>query len=188
VSSDRDADHPTTGNSMLRERFESAVTLDQFTDQAKANQELWRAIRKRAQAPLDLVARLRSLPARRYLLVLTEDWCGDAVNTLPPIARLAEAVPQLELRILLRDENLDLMDTHLAGTARAIPVVIVLDESHRELGWWGSRPQPLQRWFKSEEAQQLSKEDRYRGMRRWYARDHGRTALEEITLLLERTA
>ena len=132
---------------MLRERFDSAVTLDQFTDQAKANQELWRAIRKRAQAPVDLVERLRSLPARRYLLVLTEDWCGDAVNTLPPVARLAEAVPQLELRILPRDENLDLMDTHLTGTARAIPV-----------------------------------------MRRWYARDHGRTALEEITQLLERTA
>jgi hypothetical protein len=184
----RNADHPTTGNSMLRERFDSAVTLDQFTDQAKANQELWRAIRKRAQAPVDLVERLRSLPARRYLLVLTEDWCGDAVNTLPPVARLAEAVPQLELRVLPRDENLDLMDTHLTGTARAIPVVIVLDENHRELGWWGSRPQPLLRWFKSDEAQQLSKEDRYRGMRRWYARDHGRTALEEITQLLERTA
>ena len=41
VSSDpeaRNAHHPTTGNSMLRERFDSAVTLDQFTDQAKANQ------------------------------------------------------------------------------------------------------------------------------------------------------
>ena len=61
VSSDpeaRNADHPTTGNSMLRERFDSAVTLDQFTEQAKANQELWRAIRKRAQAPVDLVERL----------------------------------------------------------------------------------------------------------------------------------
>lgn len=132
--------------------------------------------------------RLQSLPADRHLLVLAEDWCGDAFSTVPFIARLAEAVPQLDLRILERDQNLDLMDAHLSGTARAIPVVIVLDEQYRELGWWGSRPEPLQRWVKSEEAQQLSKEDRYRQIRLWYARDQGRTTLEEIAELLERTS
>lgn len=173
---------------MLRDRFASAMTLDELIEGAKANQELWRAIRRRAQAPADLVERLRSLPARRHLLALTEDWCGDALNTLPPLARLVEAVPQLDLRILERDQHLDLMDTHLSGSARAIPVVMVLDEQYRELGWWGSRPAALQKWVKSEEAQRLSKDDRYLEMRRWYARDHGRTALEEIAALLERTA
>jgi hypothetical protein len=164
------------------------MTLDEFIGKAEANQELWLGMRRRARAPADLAERLRSLPARRHLLVLTEDWCGDAVNTVPYLACLAEAVPQLDLRVLERDENLDLMDAHLTGTARAIPVAIVLDEEYRELGWWGSRPEPLQHWVKSEEAQQLGKEDRYREVRRWYARDQGRTTLEEITQLLERTA
>jgi hypothetical protein len=164
------------------------MTLDEFIEKAEANQELWRSMRRRAQAPADLVERIRSLTARRHLLVLSEDWCGDAVNTVPYLARLAEAVPQLDLRVLERDQNLDLMDAHLTGTARAIPVAMVLDEEYRELGWWGSRPEPLQRWVKSEEAQQLSKDDRYQEMRRWYARDQGRTTLEEIARLLERTA
>lgn len=172
---------------MLRDRFTLAMAVDEFIEKAKANQELWRSMRRRAQAPADLVERIRSLTARRHLLVLSEDWCGDAVNTVPYLARLAEAIPQLDLRVLERDQNLDLMDAHLTGTARAIPVVMVLDEEYRELGWWGSRPEPLQRWVKSEEAQQLSKEDRYREMRRWYARDQGRTTLEEIAQLLERT-
>lgn len=96
---------------MLQDRFASAMTLDEFIERAEANRDLWLAIRRRAQAPADLVERLRSLPPRRHLLVLAEDWCGDAVNTLPPLARLVEAVPQLDLRVLERDQNLDLMDT-----------------------------------------------------------------------------
>jgi hypothetical protein len=92
------------------------------------------------------------------------------------------------MRILERDQNLDLMDRHLTGTARAIPVVMILDEQYRELAWWGSRPAALQNWVKSEEAQRLSNDERYLEMRRWYARDNGRSALEEMTALLERTA
>lgn len=65
---------------------------------------------------------------------------------------------------------------------------MILDDEYRELGWWGCRPEALQHWVMSEEAKQLSKEDRYREMRRWYARDRGRTTLEEIAQLLERTA
>ena len=172
----------------LQDRFASAITFDAMIGQAKTNQDLWRAVRRRSEAPADLVERLRSLPARRHLLVLSEDWCGDALNTLPPLSRLVEAVPHLDMRILERDQNLDLMDTHLTGTSRAIPVVMTLDEQYRELGWWGSRPAALQQWVTSEAAQALSKEDRYLEMRRWYGRDHGRTALAEITALLERTA
>ncbi len=172
----------------LADRYASAPTLDEFIEGAKDNQDLWRALRRMAQAPADLVERARALSVRRHLLVLVEDWCGDAVNSLPFVARLAEAVPGFDLRVLERDQNLDLMDAHLTGTSRAIPVVIVLDEGYRELGWWGSRPEPLQRWVMSDEARQLSKEDRYRETRRWYARDRGRTTLEEIVQLLERTA
>ena len=173
---------------MLKERWDSAPTLDEFIERAEVNQDLWRSLRKRGRVPADVTERLQGLPESRYLLVLLEDWCGDAVNTIPVLAQLADETPPLELRVLRRDENLDLMDAHLSGTARAIPVVIVLDEQFEELAWWGTRPAELQRWVSSPEAQRLTKEDRYREVRRWYARDHGRTTLAEITDLLERTA
>ncbi len=171
----------------LRDKFDRGMTLAEFIESAQANKDLWIAGSRRAEAPPELVERLQSLPSR-YLLVLAEDWCGDALGTLAPLARLVAEVPQLEMRILARDKNLDVMDAHLTRGARAIPVVIVLNEEFQELGWWGSRPVPLQRWVSSPEARQLSKEDRYRETRRWYASDRGRTALEEIAKLLERTA
>lgn len=133
---------------MLRDKFDSAITIEESIERARKNQDLWRAVWKRSTAPADLVERLRSLPSQRHLLALTEDWCSDALNTLPPLARLVADVPQLDLRLLERDQHLDVMDAHLTGQARAIPVVIILDEEYRELGWWGSRPAPLQEWLK----------------------------------------
>lgn len=171
----------------LADRFAGASTLDEAIESAPENRDFWRALRKRAQAPAEFAERLRSLP-RRHLLVLSEDWCGDAVHSLPFVQALAEQLPQIDMRILERDRNPDLMDAHLTGTSRSIPVVMVLDEDFREVGWWGPRPEPLQRWMLSDEARRLNPDDRYRKVRRWYARDQGRTTLEEVTELLKRTA
>jgi hypothetical protein len=171
----------------LRERYESARSLREFVESAEVNAELWRSLTRRAAAPAELVARARALPPRR-LLVLLEDWCGDAVNTIPALAALVDAVPQLELRVLARDANPDLMDAHLTGKSRSIPVVMVLDEDYVERGWWGPRPTELQRWAVSPEGRAMDAGDRYREVRRWYARDRGRTTLLELIELLEGSA
>lgn len=172
---------------MLKDKWEAAMPLDVFIEQAEKDRELWQAIRRKAQVPASLLERLADVPPRRFL-VLLEDWCGDASNTVPVIAKLAEAHPNFALRVLRRDEHLDLMDQYLTGTSRAIPVVIVLDEGYSELGWWGSRPAPLQKWVKSEASQAMEPADRYREVRRWYARDRGLTTLDEIAALLEETS
>lgn len=173
---------------MLKERWASAMTLDEFIDRAEVNQEMWRSMRNRARVPTEVVEQLRAIPGPWYLLVLLEDWCGDAVNTIPVLARLAEEVPGLELRVLRRDENPDLMEAHLSGAARAIPVVMVLDERFEKQGWWGSRPRALQAWVDAAEAKVMEKTERYREIRRWYARDRGQTMLDEIVTLLTRAA
>jgi hypothetical protein len=114
---------------------------------------------------------------------LSEDWCSDAVSTLPVIARLAEQAA-VDFRVLARDANPDIMDAHLTSGTRSIPVVMVLDDGFRERGWWGPRPTELQRWMLNE-AQLLSREDRSRQKRAWYARDRGRTAVMEVVEMLE---
>jgi len=175
--------------SLLRARFEGGVSIEAFLPTAQKNAELWQAVYKQARVPEGLAARARALGGRWHLLVLSEDWCGDAVNTVPYVARLAEVAPDVDVRLLARDQHLDLMDAHLSPTGgRAIPVVIVLDAHFREHGWWGSRPAPLQAWVLGPEGQALPKDERYRELRRWYARDRGATTLEEIVALLERAA
>jgi hypothetical protein len=79
------------------------------------------------------------------------------------------------------------MDTHLTNGSRSIPVVMVLDEHYEERGWWGPRPRELQEWVLSE-GLRLPVDERYRRVRSWYARDQGRTTLEEMVTLLESAA
>ena len=80
-------------------------------------------------------------------------------------------------------KNADLMDAHLTGASRSVPVVMLLDAHYIERAWWGPRPAPLQGWV-IRAGRALTKEDRYREVRRWYARDRGITTLAELVAVL----
>ena len=163
----------------MKDRYTEAPTYREFLETVESRREMWLALTERAKVPEDLVGRAREMPGPLRLLALAEDWCGDALNGLPVIARLAEEVPGMELRVLSRDENPDLMDAHLTdGTSRSIPVVMVLDEKYEEIGWWGPRPGELQRWVLDN--LDLPSAERYREVRRWHARDRGRTVVAEL--------
>jgi hypothetical protein len=162
-----------------RARFNSAPTFQEYMETVEQNAELWQGVYDRVRLPAELVEAARSCPGTWRLLALSEDWCGDAVNTLPVIARFAQEAGW-DLRVLERDSNPDLMDRHLTGgRSRSIPVVIVFDERFEEVGWWGPRPQKLQDWVLSEGCS-LERGERYRELRRWYAKDRGHTAVAEL--------
>lgn len=162
----------------------AGVTLDTFIAEAQKNRDFWAGVRRTARVSAAATSRLRALRGTYTLLALAEDWCGDAVNTLPVLQRLVEGSARITLRLLRRDEHPRLMDAHLTLGTRSIPVVMVLDGSGRERGWWGPRPGPLQQWY-YDELKALTKEERGRKMREWYARDRGETVVGELLALLE---
>ncbi|HEV7991720.1 MAG TPA: thioredoxin family protein [Gemmatimonadaceae bacterium] len=176
---------PTSAS--LRERYLAAPDFVTMLGSVGKNADLWAAVWRRAEVGDEYVRRVTALGGAWHLLVLSEDWCGDAVNTVPVVAKLAEVAPNLDLRVLSRDENLDIMDAHLTGQSRSIPCVIALDGDFREHGWWGPRPTVLQRWVLGE-GQALESKERYRETRMWYARDRGLTTLDEVVSILERAA
>jgi thioredoxin family protein len=159
------------------------LTYGQFTEQAREQRELWTGVYRLARTPRWALTRMRAAGQRIRLLVLVEDWCGDGANVVPHLARLADEAPGVELRVLRRDEHPDVMDRYLTGTARAIPIVIVLDGEFRELGHWGSRPAPLQAWV-TEARRTVSKDELYPQIRRWYAKDKGESTLREVLALV----
>lgn len=167
--------------------WNQAIPLADYVQLAEANHDLWMMTHKRAALTEAATARARSLPGQWKLLVLLADWCGDAVNSVPVIQRIADANPEISLRVLERDAHLELMDAHLTNGARAIPKVIVYDEQFVERGSWGSRPAPLQQWVLAE-GLQMEKDARYKQVRTWYARDRGVTIANEVLDLLEQAA
>jgi hypothetical protein len=139
---------------------------------------LWEGLYRLARVP-DWAA-APSNRDRIRLLAIAEDWCGDASNTLPVLARLAELAPGLELRLLKRDEHPELMDRYLTNGSRSIPIVIALDEQFQEVGHWGPRPRALQRWVMDELGRGRLKGEIYPEIRKWYARDRGETTVREV--------
>jgi hypothetical protein len=76
----------------------------------------------------------------RYALMLAENWCGDVHRNSPFLARVAEAMPNCELRVLFRDQHLDLTDCFLNNGYRSIPVLVLFDQDWNEIGRWIERP------------------------------------------------
>ena len=169
----------------LHEVWSAAEPFPAWCARTVANHDLWELLRQRAAVPDEDAARAKALVQPWRLLVLTEDWCGDAVNTLPIIARLAELAPgRLALRCVDRDRHLDVMDDHLTDGARSIPKVLGIAPDGIVRATWGPRPAELQAWVYGA-GRAMVKEERYKHIRGWYARDHGHSTLGEVLAALE---
>lgn len=159
-----------------------AVPYDRFAAEAADLQGLWHGVYRTARIP-DWAIECARNAGSRHLLCITEDWCWDAANSVPLVAKLCDAVDDLELRTIRRDEYPAVMDRYLTGGSRSIPIVVVLDGTFAELGRWGPRPRELQRWAAAHR-EGLEKSEFYAEMRRWYVRDKGESTLREVLEVL----
>jgi len=165
-----------------RDHWERGFTFDRFlSEEVEENLSLWEGIYQRARTPEWVARRSAVVGGRWKLLVLAEDWCGDASNTVPVLARFAEDLPNFELRIIKRDESPEVMDRFLTHGTRSIPMAIILDEAFEPAGAWGPRPAELQEFVVGEKAKgERPAKEIYVDARRWYARDRGETTLREL--------
>ena len=119
-------------------------------------------------------------------VVLAESWCGDAAQNLPVFAKIAEANPNINLRILLRDDNPEVMDQYLTNGGKSIPKLICLDEELNELGTWGPRPKFLQDWlYKNKANPTMEMSELKEQFQIWYTKDKGQTLQKEMVLSMK---
>jgi len=120
-------------------------------------------------------------------IVITESWCGDSAQNLPVIAKLTQLSGLIEFKIVLRDSNLEFMDLHLTNGGRAIPKLIVFDESDNEIFQWGPRPVEAQNLFTRLKNDGMPKPDINKELHLWYGRNRGKEVEREIYELLKST-
>jgi hypothetical protein len=131
--------------------------------------------------------KLKSLKGEYIWLVISEGWCGDAAQILPIIHKMAEESGKIELKIVLRDENEDLMNLFLTNKAKAIPIVIVIDKQTGDvMGNWGPRPKGAADFIKNYKKEfgaidETAKTD----LQLWYLHDKGLSTQEELINLME---
>jgi hypothetical protein len=132
--------------------------------------------------------KLKSLKGEYIWLVISEGWCGDAAQIVPIINKMVEESGKIELKIVLRDENEDLMNLFLTNKAKAIPIVVVIDKKTGDvLGKWGPRPKGAADLIKNYKKEfgaidETGKTD----LQLWYLHDKGlSTQAELINLMLD---
>jgi Thioredoxin len=126
------------------ERFALGMTYDEFKSQMTRNQERFEANENRFEPSAEDLAAFTGLTDPENVMVLAEDWCGDVIDNLPILGRLASASGKLNLRVFLRDQNADLMDQYLnKGEFRSIPVFAFFDRQFNELGHFIERPESV---------------------------------------------
>ena len=133
-----------------------------------------------------LAEKLLRIESDQLWMVLTEPWCGDSAQCLPVIATLTRMNQDLDLRLILRDENLPIMDEFLTDGKRSIPRLVVFDSSGRMLGQWGPRPAEAQVVFDKAKAAGMEKPQILEKLHLWYGRDRGRALDREFTEFLDR--
>lgn len=157
---------------------------------SKLNNSRMRRLDKTFKISEDTAENLRSITKNQIWIVLTEGWCGDAAHSLPVINKMVENSEGINLKILLRDENEELMNKFLTKGNKSIPKLIMLDADTNELiNSWGPRPtEAAEMVNKQMERHGILDADFKKDLQVWYNANKGTNIEEDILALLCVTA
>lgn len=153
----------------------------------KMNVQRMKRLNKTIQLQEELKDVLNDISKKMTFLVITEGWCGDAAQNVPVFQKLAENSDNIEVKLILRDEHLEIMDAFLTNGGRSIPKLIAIDaESLKVIGTWGPRPEAAQ--FMVTEFKKIENGDYsefVKEVQLWYAKDKTIAMQNELISLLK---
>jgi hypothetical protein len=129
---------------------------------------------------------LENLDKDYIWLVISESWCGDAAQILPIINKMAEVSDKIDLRVVLRDDNEDLMNLFLTNGTRSIPKLIIIDKKTNEvINDFGPRPKEAKQLILDYKAEHgVVDETAKINLQKWYLNDKGISTQKEIVALM----
>jgi len=160
---------------------------EEMIQYTRMNEQRMHRLDKTTRLREDFKDRLQKLNHFYRWLVITEAWCGDAAQSVPVLGAISEVSPFIEMRILLRDEHLDVMDRFLTHGARSIPKLIAMDATSGEVvGTWGPRPAVAQAMVMDNKTNPVkTKAELSKELQLWYARNKTADIQEELMACLD---
>jgi hypothetical protein len=116
-----------------------------YVNYTKLNFQRMKRLNKTIEINTSLIDLIKQIQTPQNWLVISESWCGDAAQNIPILQKIADFSPFVNLKIVFRDENLELIDRYLTNGGRSIPKLIAFkSETLEELFTWGPRPERIQ--------------------------------------------
>lgn len=165
---------------VTKERFQQGMTFPQYLDQMTTNKDKFLQQLAEVRADPKDKAVFTERRDKLNVLVITEDWCGDALTNVPVLVKMVEGAPNVEMRLFLRDQNPDITNQYLnKGFFKSIPVFVFFDDRMNELARFIERPPVVTEYM---EQKQL---ELRRAMRAEKAEEWRQAAVDEIRSLLK---
>lgn len=128
----------------------------------------------------------RHIEKKQLWLVILESWCADGAQVIPVLNKIAETSENIELKIILRDENLDLMSFFLTNGSLSIPKLIILDENLDLMAHWGPRPKVAAEFARDYKEKFGKIDETFKSqLQLWYNKDRGQNILQELVEIEE---
>jgi hypothetical protein len=153
---------------------------------SELNEVRMKRLEKTLKLDLEVEKTLQNLKSNQTWLVISEGWCGDAAQILPIIKLMSEASKNIDLKLVFRDENEELIHLFLTNGAKSIPKLLVLDESLNLINHWGPRPEGAKNLIIEYKAKHgIVDEAAKIALQKWYLDDKGISTMKEIVAILQ---
>ena len=161
---------------------------DDLTNYSLLNDRRMKRLDKTIKISEETISEIQKFDEPQTWLVITEGWCGDAAQNLPVINKMAALNKKINLKLVLRDENLELMDLFLTNGGRSIPKLIALDKENNVINTWGPRPEVATKMVTDYKAKNGSLDAQFKqDLQVWYNKDKGKDTIEDLVDLLKST-
>lgn len=166
---------------LLEDKSTGPTQSEALTQFSNLNNKRMQRLDKTLKTPEFIDEKIDTLKNKRTFLLLAEGWCGDAAQLTPIINHVTEKSDNLDLKIVLRDENEDLMNQFLTNGGKSIPKLIILDEDNNVINTWGPRPcdaAKLVSDYKKEHG--VIDAEIKKNLQIWYNKDKGVSTMTEL--------
>lgn len=173
-------------NLVANNKSTGVLQTDALANYTMLNDKRMKRLDKTTKLPDATISKIKQVTAKVTWLVLTESWCGDAAQSMPVMQKFAEQNPNIDVKVIFRDENLELMNHFLYNNTLSIPRLIAFNEDTQEvIGDWGPRPSNLTKIVEDFKAKNGGLTPEFKQeLQVWYNKDKGQNTIEDLTQLL----
>jgi hypothetical protein len=154
---------------------------EDLTNYSLLNDRRMQRLDKKIKISEETIQEFQKIKQPQTWLVITEGWCGDAAQNLPVLNKIAVTTDHIDLKVVLRDENLALMDLFLTNGGRSIPKLIALDKENNVIDSWGPRPSVATKMVADyKEKNGVLDPEFKQDLQVWYNKDKGQSVQEDF--------
>ena len=178
-------DYKNLFEDIVNERIRKSPYDDSsYVNYVKLNKSRTSRWEKKGEISEELREILSQIDTPQNWVLITEPWCGDAANSVPLINKMASLNSNINLQIQLRDSGSEIA-SYLTNGGKSIPKLIVRDNDGNDVFVWGPRPVQAQELVVNQKESDLSPDEKYSNILKWYLNDKGVSIQKEIGDLLK---